>query len=115
MVLPFVPVMPATRRRDVGLAVEARGCGRHRRPGVLDEDLGHAETERTLDHERHRAALHGLRGEVVPVALEAADAEEQRPGPRLAAVVGETGDLDVGGALAHHLAQVHAAPESREA
>ena len=89
------------------VAVEARGRVRHRRSHVLDLDLGHAEPERPADHERGRAARHRVRREVVAVAREAGDAEEQRAGLHHAVVVGEAGDLDVVRAVAEQLAQRH--------
>ena len=56
---------------------------------------GTAELERALDDQRRRARLDRRARELVPVALLARHAEEQRPRPDLAAVVGELGDLDV--------------------
>ena len=80
VVLPFVPVMPTTSSRAVGIAVQAGGGGRHRGADVVDEDLGHAEPERVLDDQRHGAARDRVGREVVAVAREAAHAEEQRAG-----------------------------------
>ena len=92
------------RRRRV--AVEARGGGGHRGADVVDEHLGHAEAERPVDDERGGAALHGVGGEVVPVAGEAGDAEEQRPGLHRPVVEGQGGDVHVG-PVAEQLAQRH--------
>ena len=76
-----MPTTPQARRR---VAVEARGGGRHRGADVVDDDLGHAEAERALDDERDRAARDRVGGEVVAVAREARDAEEQRARARRA-------------------------------
>ena len=59
-------------------------------------DLGDAEPERPLDDERGGTALDRRRREVMAVAREAADAEEDAPGPHLAVVVGERADLQAG-------------------
>ena len=106
VVFPLVPVTPTTCSSARRLAVEASGRLRHRGAHVLDLDLRHAEPERPADHERRRATLDRVRREVVAVAGEAGDAEEQRPGLDLAVVVGEARDLDVR-AVAEQLAQRH--------
>ena len=80
------------------VAVEAhRGVG-HRRAGLADLDLDHArvEIERALDDNRRGPGLHRVGRELVAVGGEPGDAEEQRPGARLAAVVGKRGDLGRG-------------------
>ena len=92
------------RRR---VAVEARRGDRHRGADVVDLHLGHAEAERPRDHERGRAALDGVGGEVVAVAGEAGHAEEQEAGLHHAVVVGQAGDLHVGRTLAEQVAQGH--------
>ena len=83
------------RRR---VALEARRQRRHRRPRVGDHDLRRADRQLALDHQRRRPRLDHVDGEVVAVDARAGDAEEERAGPRLAAVEGEVGDL--GGAVA---------------
>ena len=108
VVLPLVPVTPTTAQLRGRVAGEAGGGLRHRGAHVLDLDLRHAEPERPADHERRRATRDRVRREVMPVAGEAGDAEEQRPGLDLAVVVGEARDLDVG-AVAEQLAQRHRA------
>ena len=107
VVLPLVPVMPTTWSVGRRVAVEARGGAGHRGAHVVDEHLGHAEAERALDDERGRAARHGVGGEVVPVAGEAGDAEEQRAGPHRPVVVGQGDDVHVG-PVAEQVAQRHA-------
>ena len=77
-----------------GVPVEAGGGDRHRRADVLDLHLGHAEAERARDDERGGSALDRVGREVVPVAGEAGDAEEQGPGLHGTVVVGEAADLD---------------------
>ena len=91
----------AVRPRDAdygqparGVAVEARGGDRHRGADVVDLDLGHAEAERPGDDERRRPARDRVGREVVAVAGEAGDAEEQGPGLHGTVVVGEAADLD---------------------
>ena len=106
VVLPLVPGDADDPQLPRRLAVEARGGLRHRRAHVLDLHLRHAEPERPADDERRRATLDRVGREVVAVAGEAGDAEEQRPGLDLAVVEGEARDLDVG-AVAEQLAQRH--------
>ena len=77
------------------VALEARRQRRHRRPRVGDHDLRHrrarARARRPAPPPRPRppAAANSC-----PSAFSPAHAEEQRPRPDLAAVVGEGGDLD---------------------
>ena len=78
VVLPFVPVDAGDLERARRLAEEGVGGDRHRRAGVLDDELRHVELERTLDDERDGAGRHGLGGEVVPVGPRAGHAEEHR-------------------------------------
>ncbi len=95
----------AQRRRRI--AVEARRRRPHRRARVLDHDLRHAEPERPLADQRHRAALHGVGGVVVAVGLEAAHAEEERPGRDARARIRKPRDLDLRGPVAHQLSEGH--------
>ena len=81
------------------IAVEARRDRRHRGTGRGDEHFRHAKREPALDDQRHSARVHGLLRELVPVALEAADAEEQLAAAHGAAVIGQARDLDVAGGL----------------
>ena len=106
---------PDDGQRGGRVAVEARRGARHRGAHVVDEHLGDAEPERPRDDERRRAARDRVGGEVVPVAGEAGDAEEQRAGAHRAVVVGQGGDVHVG-PVAEQVAQRHAraqAPSER--
>ena len=78
------------------VAVEASRGRSHRRADAVHVDLRNAEVQRALDDERGRAASDRLGGEVVAVAREPGDAEEQRPGRDRPVVVGEAGDLEFG-------------------
>ena len=77
-----------------GVPVEARGGDRHRGADVLDLHLRHAEVERPGDDERRRAAFDRVGREIVAVAREPGDAEEQGPGLHGTVVVGQAADLD---------------------
>src|SRR5437763_13518069 len=59
----------------------------HRRAGVVDDELGHIELERSLAYERYRATVDRGRREVVSVGAQPGDAEEQRAGRRLTGVI----------------------------
>ena len=59
--------------------------------------LGDAEAQRPLDDQRHRATADRVGRELVTVAREAGDAEEQRSGLHGAVVVGQARDLDGAG------------------
>jgi hypothetical protein len=84
----------ADDRQPVGrVAVEARGGRRHRRADGGDAHLGHAEAERALDDERGGAPGDGVEREVVAVAREARNAEEERSGLDPPVVVGQLRDL----------------------
>ena len=78
-----------------GVAGQAGGRRRHRAAHVVDEDLRDAQPERALHDQGDGAAGDRLGREVVPVAGEARDAEEQRPRLHGAGVEGERGHLDV--------------------
>ena len=62
------------------IAVEVGRGRRHRCADVVDDDLRDAEVQRVIDDERDGALGDRLRGEVVAVTGEAADAEEQGSG-----------------------------------
>ena len=79
------------------IAIEARRGRSHRSPDAVHADLGNAETERSLNDERDRSPGNRLGGELVAVAREAHDAEEQRPGPDRPGVGGEGCNLNLGG------------------
>ena len=68
VVLPFVPVTPATASRSVGAPKKASARDGHRRAHGLDDELRHGELERALDDERGGTGRDGLGREVVPVA-----------------------------------------------
>ena len=99
--------MPTTGSRAVGSPWKRAAATAIARADVLDLHLGHAEPERPRDHERRRAALDRVGGEVVAVAGEAGHAEEQVAGLHRAVVVGQARDLHVGRALAEQVAQGH--------
>jgi hypothetical protein len=63
-----------------GIAEERHSRGRHRAAGVRDEDLLHGNIELALHDECHSPARNGFGGELVPVDVRAANAEEQRSG-----------------------------------
>ncbi len=91
----------AVRSRDADdaqlrgrIAVEARRDRGHRRARRADQHFRHAELQASLHDQRRRARLECLLRELVPVALKAADAEEQLPVAHRAAVVGQARDLD---------------------
>ena len=94
--LPVRPGHAHDPQLGARIAVEADRRRAHRGARGGHQHLGHPEPERALDDERRRAARERLRGEVVPVALEARHAEEQAPRRDRAAVVGEARDLDRG-------------------
>ena len=66
----------------------------HCEPGVVDDQLGHGQVERTLDEERRSAALDHGGGEVVAVSALPRDAGEERSRLDPAGVVGEIRDGD---------------------
>ena len=95
-----LPVRPGhTHHPQLGarIPVEADRRRSHRGARGSHHHLGHPEPERTLDDECRGPARDRLRGEVVPVSLKAAHAEEQAPRRDRAAVVGEARDLDRSG------------------
>ncbi len=69
----------------------------HRLAGVLDDELWNGQVELALDDEDGGAVGDGVGREVVPVGLEAGDADEERPGGHPPRVVGQVGDVDRGG------------------
>ncbi len=87
------------------IAVQPRRDGRHRRAYVVDDDLGDAQAERSLNDERGGPLLDRLRREVMPVAGEPRDAEEEASRPDGARVVGERRHLDLGQRRALAVAQ----------
>ena len=95
--MPFVPVMPTVLSAAVGSPYRRAAAGAIARAHVVDEDLRDAQPERPLHDQRDGAARDRLGREVVPVAGEARDAEEERARRHGAGVVGERGHLDVAG------------------
>ena len=92
---------PDDAQRRARIAVKP-ACNRpHRRAHGGNQDLGHAEAQWSLHDKRPGAVRDRLRGEVVPVAAEARNAEEQRAGLHSATVVREPRDLDVRAVTAH--------------
>ncbi len=84
----------AHRRRRV---VEQRGGdGSERGPHVGHLCLRDLERQRTFDEQRHRTPGHRVGGVFVAVGDGAGDAREARSRARLAAVVGDRDDLEVG-------------------
>ena len=94
MVLPFVPVTPATVSRSVGAPKNASAATASRRARGLDDDLRHGDVDRPLDDERGRPGPDGLGGELVTVPQGARDAEEERALADGAGVVRQVDDLD---------------------
>ena len=92
---------PHDAQRRGRIAEEAARHRPHRRAHRGNKDLGHAQAQRPLHDKRDGAVRDRPRGEVVAVAAEAGDAEEQHAGPHRAAVVCEPGNLDVRSRLAH--------------
>src|SRR2546422_3979873 len=78
------------------MAEEAGGRRRPRSSHERHDDLRHAEAEGTLDDDRPSASLHGVLGEVVAIAVEAAHTEKEGAGRHLPVVIGEVHDLDRG-------------------
>jgi hypothetical protein len=99
---------PDHRQRGRRIAGQpGRGRG-HRGAHVVDDDLGDRGAQRVVDDERRRAALDRLGGEVVAVAAEAADAEEDGAGLDHPGVVGERPDVDRGRRqIAEQVAEEH--------
>ena len=89
------------------MAIEARGDRPHRLTDVGDQDLGHAEPEGPLAHQRRGAARDCIGREVVAVGPKAADAEEQRSRGDVGCRVGKSRDLHVRGPAAGELAERH--------
>jgi len=87
---------PHDAQLRAGVAVEARGHRSHRVAAAGHEHFGHRQPDRALDDQRGGAALDGLCGELVAVALKTAHAEEQVSGADHATVVGEPLDRHVG-------------------
>ena len=88
--------------------MEGGGERSHRRACVPDLDLGDAEIERPFDDQRRGAGLDGRGGVIVPVGVEAADAEEEGAWDDGTAVVGEARDL-------HRLVAANLAGDARGA
>jgi hypothetical protein len=93
----------AIRSRDpehleLARRVLEEGIGRecHGFPRVGDDELRNGQVEGALDDEGRGAVADGLGSVVVPVGLQAADADEERSGQRSARVVGEVADRDRG-------------------
>ena len=99
-------------QRGRRIAVEAGGGGGHRRADVLHDDFGHAEPQRPLDDERHRPSRHRVRREVVPVAGEPRDGEEQGPWSDEPIVESQARDDHVG-AVPEQFAERHASGSLR--
>ena len=78
VVLPFVPVTPATSSRVVGSPKKTSAATAIAARAVLDDQLRHRDVDGALDDERDCPSRDGLGGEVVPVRPAAADAEEER-------------------------------------
>ena len=95
-----------------GVAEEGGGHRAHRGPDVVDHHLGHAQAERALAHQRGRAALHGVGGEIVAVDLEAGHTEEERPLGDALARVRQPRDLDLGSPITHQVSQGHGVAKS---
>ena len=103
-----------------GVAVEPRRRRGHSRADAGDPDLGDAQSQWALDHERRGTPGDRLPGVVVAVAGEARNTEEQRPGRDGAVVVGEGCDLGVvdvrgtvgspGRGARNHLVEPHRGP-----
>ncbi len=96
VVLPLVPVTPSTRIDADGWSnsVAATGPSAARTLGTCA--CGDLERQRTFDEQRHRTPGHRVGGVLVAVGDGTGDAREARPRARLAAVVGDRGDLEVG-------------------
>ena len=78
VVLPFVPVTPATSSSFVGSPKNTSAATAIAARASSDDELRNVDVERPLDDERGRAALDRLPGEVVPVDALARNAEEER-------------------------------------
>ncbi len=97
-------------QRGRRVAVEGGRGGGHRRADIGHHDLRHAQAERPLDDQRHSPALDRIAGELMPVAREPGNAEEQRARRHDPVVIGEVGDLDTPRArrrARNHLVQPH--------
>ena len=107
VVLPLVPVMPTTRSSAVGSPWKrAAACAiAARMSSTWTSGTPRPSGRQTTSAAAPRA--HGVGREVMAVAREAGDAEEQRAGLHRAVVVGEAGDLDVVRAVAEQVAQRH--------
>ena len=94
VVLPLVPVTPATSSVSVGRPKNSSAATGIASRALVDDELRHGQLERPLDDERDGAVLDRLRREVVPVGADAGDAEEEaaRAGPPR--VVGEVEHVD---------------------
>ena len=75
-------------------AEELEGRGRHRAPGILDDELRHLRGDWMLDDQGGGARVDRPIGELVAVEALSAHAEEERALGDRAGVVGEIRDLD---------------------
>ena len=112
MVLPFVPVTPATVSRSVGAPKNASAATAAAAREDLDDELRDGDVDRPLDDERRRPGRDRLGGELVPVATGARDADEERALADGTGVVRQVGDLD--GPLPDHLLRCERADERVE-
>ena len=80
VVLPFVPVTPATGSSAVGSPKNARPRLPSRARTFGDDDLGDGEVERPLDDERGGAGRDRVRREVVPVDRSRGTQKKSVPG-----------------------------------
>ncbi|GBC87221.1 hypothetical protein HRbin12_01224 [bacterium HR12] len=88
------------------MAVEGRRDRPERVADPVHAHLRDPEGQEPLDEQRHRAALHRLGREVMPVGAGAGDAREQVARPDLGRAVAEPGDADGGAPADLRLRQV---------
>ena len=93
VVLPFVPVTPATAKLTGRAAEERVRSQRHRLPRVSNDQLRDRQLELALDDECDRSPLDGVWREVMAVCLFARHARKQSPSRHAARVVREIGDV----------------------
>ena len=105
VVLPFVPVTPATRSVRVGAPKKRSASGAIAPRASATIDLRHADIERALGDHRHGAGRHRRGRVVVAVDDRPGYAHEQRTGYDTAGVVRDVGDLHRV-AASHHRAHV---------
>ena len=94
VVLPFVPVTPATSSSPDGSPKKTSAATAIAARDVVDDELRSDDVHEVIDDERDGAALDRLDGELVAVDVRTRDAEEHGPRSHPTRVVREVADVD---------------------